>query len=654
MSLRWGVRTRTIVAALVPMLALGIGLSMLFSRERLGDLETTYRERGEAIAQQLAASAAFPLFAGDIDSLNQLLESALAQRDVVAAELQTTTDITILRRTRSVATGSAETSIMIRMPVKPLATDLGPLDHAGPGARAETGWVLLELSRSRLTTEANQFLSFAVVALLFGSLGGLLLAGWLARGVSGPIRHAASAVEQIGQGDFTVRVTSSGGGSLAQLAEGINTMARRLERHDDEQREAIRVATSEMKARSEEAVRANEAKSRFLAAASHDLRQPLHALGLFVAELESKSHAPDEKVLAQKIRTSVDTLRGLLDSLLDISRLDAGIIEPDPQNFLLQPLLVNLFVDASQAAESAGLGSTLRLPIEDRDGYSDIAHSDATLLARIIGNLLSNALRYTATGHIMLACRRRPNHFIIEVRDSGRGIPQEKQRTIFEEFVQLHNPARQRDQGLGLGLSIVKRLANLLNHPLQLRSRPGRGSVFAVIIPRVKATDITEVREPEQLDTLDGMKVALLEDDALVRDGMQRLLNAWGCTVVAATHVDALLNAFSRERFRPDILLCDLNLKEVLDGISAVADVRRTLSHPKLPAAFLSGDSSPETARRVRNTGIPLLLKPVQPAKLRALMQRLAAPHRYDDGQTGPDNRLAASTSTPITEENRS
>lgn len=247
--------------------------------------------------------------------------------------------------------------------------------------------------------------------------------------------------------------------------------------------------------------------------------------------------------------------------------------------------------------------------------------SDPLLLERILHNLISNALRYTPGGTILVACRKRGRKVRIEVRDNGPGIAPEAQEAIFQEFVQLDNPERNRAKGLGLGLAIVRRLTDLLEHPLQLKSSPGRGSLFAIELPSAAPGILTDHHQPAPAQALARLRVVLVDDDELALASTTGLLESWGCQVNAADTGAALLATLRPGDEAPDIIVCDYQIAGTGDGLQLIEQLRGHFAR-QIPAVILSGDTSPATATAIQQADIPLLHKPVRPAKLRALLQR--------------------------------
>lgn len=361
---------------------------------------------------------------------------------------------------------------------------------------------------------------------------------------------------------------------------------------------------------------ANLAKSRLLAAASHDLRQPLHALNLFVARLRDEADASERGRLIGKVESAVDAMNELFDALLDISRLDAGVLEPDVSDFPLQRLLQRIETTFAGAAREKGLG----LLVAPTRAW---VRSDFVLLERVLFNLASNAVRYTARGAVAIGCRHRGRFVRIDVLDSGPGIPLEFQRDIFSEFYQVPGPRTERG-GLGLGLSIVQRLCGLLGHEIELSSRPGQGARFSIRVPRA-------ARERAQDETIDaagpaeaaaGRLVVVIDDDELVLDGMRDLMQSWGWEVVTCASAAEALGKLQEGRRRPHLIISDCRLAGGASGIEATDALRRAFDVP-VPAFLISGDTGPQRISEAQAAGYLLLRKPVAPMALRTTVGRV-------------------------------
>lgn len=624
----WGIRNRVTLVATLPAVVLGLILIAFFTSSRIADLEQAHGDRGRALARQIAASAEFPLFSGNIVALGRLASSAAAQADVHRVAILDPSGAMLTEAIASAPVSanppgggrqsSATSLLRFEEAVLPSRVDL---EDPGSGSAeadrpAALGTVVIELSRQRMEDRRTELLAIGVMALVAVLLGSLALARQMSAGVTGPIRAMAEVARRIGDGTLSERVPVMAGGSLRRLATAINDMAARLETAHDEMQARVLEATAELVARKDEAERATLAKSRFLAAASHDLRQPMHALGLFISELAQHAHVPETRRLVRQIAASAEAMENLLDSLLDISKLDAGVFKPNVRAFPLQPVLDRLAVDFTPMAEERRLHLRVR-------PTTQWVESDPALLERILINLVSNAVRYTQEGGILVACRPRGLQVRIEVRDSGVGIAKEAQEVVFQEFVQLENPERARNKGLGLGLAIVRRLTDLLGHNLSLRSRLGAGSVFAIAVPAAEPQGTQPQTEAERAPgDLAGTRVAIVDDDPLALTSLHSLLLSWGCQVFPADSHENLMMELATRGLLPQVIISDYRLRGPRTGIDVIQAVRNRFG-PELPAILISGDTAAETLRQAQEESLVLLHKPVRPAKLRALLNRL-------------------------------
>jgi len=368
----------------------------------------------------------------------------------------------------------------------------------------------------------------------------------------------------------------------------------------------------------EAAEKANIAKSKFLAAASHDLRQPLHALSLLAGALAERIHYKEVKDIVDKMRAAVAALENLFNALLDISKLDSGVLQPCVEDFHLQSLFDRMENDYRPEAEQKGLSFAV-------DNCSDlVVRSDTILLERILRNFVSNAIRYTNAGSVHLTTRQEGDRIAIAMKDTGLGIPQEKQGVIFDEYVQLDNPERDRDKGLGLGLAIVSRISQLLGHELQLNSLEGEGSEFTVYVPvgdnaNIKQPGATAL--PEFNQDLQGMRVLVIDDEKAILDALKVLLVGWGCEVITAETVAEARQELQGHNIEPEAILSDYRLRENINGIEAIKAVEAMLGR-EIPALLITGDMNVEPQDEGVNE-YRVLHKPVQPARLRAFLKHV-------------------------------
>lgn len=366
-----------------------------------------------------------------------------------------------------------------------------------------------------------------------------------------------------------------------------------------------------------DAQQADVAKTRFLAAASHDLRQPLHALGLFIATLVEKVRSPSTSEVIAQIDGSLNNVNGMLNTLLDVSRLDAGVVKINSSDIDLQPMFDRLEKECRpMALENHNRlrfhPTTLRVT------------TDAGLFERILRNLLSNALRYTHGGGVLVTARKRGSVVVCGVYDTGPGIPDEQQQEIFDEFHQLSNPERDSRRGLGLGLAIVRRTAALLGHPLALRSTLGKGSCFFISLPPAQhAAQCSDDAGQAGVEAdLSGLTVLVIDDDAIVATAVSALLRGWGCQVHCCESLEGALAIAAQNAVTPDLLLVDYRLRDEVTGDMVIAALHRRIGRA-LPAAIITGDTAPQRLRDATNAGYPLLHKPVRPETLRHTIQGL-------------------------------
>lgn len=399
---------------------------------------------------------------------------------------------------------------------------------------------------------------------------------------------------------------------LQQLLAERETTAARLE-------ELVEERTRELSDKSRQLEIANRYKSHFLASAGHDLRQPLHALNLFVAQLHTEANPDERGRLVERIDAAVDSMNELFEVLLDMSRLEAGVVEPHVTEFPIRRVLERIETTFADAARHKGL----RLSVVAGSAW---VRSDLVLLERILMNLVSNAVRCTARGGVVVGCRRRGENLRVDVCDTGPGIPEDQQEDIFGEYYRL--PAAGPEHGgFGLGLAIVDRLGRLLNHEIGLASRPGRGSRFSVSLPLVAAGHGAAEApvSPRIGDPARGKLVVVIDDDPLVLEGMAGILRSWGCRLVTADSQEAALAGVAAQPQRPDLIIADYRLASGTTGIQVIERLRAE-SGVAIPAFLISGDTAPERLRHAREHGIQLLHKPVAPMRLRAMLNSLLDP----------------------------
>lgn len=635
--MRMSLRTRMLLSALLPTTLVAVLLTTVFLLRAIDDLEQGLQTRGTAISRQMAGAAEFGIFSGQRGALSVLTESALhIDPDVRGAA------IIDARGAVMALSGALNQSIWpalaridgarlrpdVLLFVEPVMRSSLPVDDiyggttAVPGVPQQLlGYVVVELSLREVSSKSERLIAIGGLIALLGSVLGGWLAQRIARGMTNPLLEANEVVGRIGAGDLTARMATRSAGALRSLATGINAMAERIGVTQDELRARVAEATADLQQAKDAAEHATIAKSHFLAAASHDLRQPLHALGLFVSALAQSRAARQEPELVAHIQSAVDALQNLLDAILDISRLDGGNVVPSIGCFPLSQVLDRLGQDLSLLAAQKGL----RLKLRSTRFW---VRSDEKIVERILLNLVGNALRYTRTGGVLVSSRRRRDVLVVEVWDTGAGIPEHAREGIFEEYVQLANPERDRAKGLGLGLAICRRLADLLGIPLGVRSRPGRGSVFWIELPVVPAGLPRELPSTESAlseGVVDPARirgtVLVVERDALVRAGMQQAIVSWGGRVLLAADREEALSRCRESDPPPDLTICNLRLPGRGSGIELAQELRR--EYEGMAVLLVSADVSDEAQTAARNAGFALLKQPVPAGRLRAALRHL-------------------------------
>lgn len=387
----------------------------------------------------------------------------------------------------------------------------------------------------------------------------------------------------------------------------------------NELKQDLRAQGKALRSAKETAEKADQAKSQFLAAASHDLRQPLHAMQMYLAALRNELHEKKNLEIVSKVESvSISTGR-LLNSLLDISQLEAGAVKPQVEEFSIQEMFRRLSLSFMPVAQKKGLN--LRVVASDLT-----ICSDPTLLERVIGNFISNAIQYTDNGSVLIGCRNRGNNIAIQVWDTGRGVPINETFAIFDDFTQLHNDERDKGKGLGLGLAIAKRLSDCMDHKIEHRSIVGSGSFFGVIVPKGKGIASKFLQENlfDVPHDLSKATVLLIEDDKAVSHATTLLLKSWNCDIINASSTEEALDIVSVSSVLPNIIIADYRLPGKLDGAEAITQIELALGRA-IPSIILTGESEIDKIQEVSNLGYLVLRKPVRPGKLRSLINHFVS-----------------------------
>jgi two-component system, sensor histidine kinase len=618
-----GIQQRAVFLALAPPLVIALALTAYFLIVRYADVEEALQNRGQALVRQLAPATEYGAFSGNRIELLRLAQATAREPDVVRVAIydaagqllasagnpdrpETSDDNT--RAIQSHSLGDVELfQAPIKQPILPFEDPFQSMESTQGQDGRSLGRVVIEMSRANLTLRKREMLAVTLLVTTLILAFGILLAHRLSRDIIEPILALQDAVAKIRAGFLDVRVLPHQSGTLVSLETGFNEMATALEANHRLSASALADSEAELarqleiaKVKKEEAERASEAKSRFLAAASHDLRQPLHALTLFAAELASKLQKPLNRQLASQIMTATGAMGELLEALLDVSRLDIVAVQPHRQALALEPILETISDSHHLTAQAKGIHVRHRPTALWVD-------SDPQLLRRMLSNLVANAVRYAEHGGVLIGARRRGKRVRIEVWDTGIGIDETHLPYLFQEFYQVGNPERDSSKGLGLGLAIVARLSEMLDHPVEVSSRPGRGSVFSVSVP---------IAEPAPLALGDSSNALAFRSGVIVRLEDMRdcgetcnLLDAWGYERHCACNDKELHDLLDLE---PAAVVCDA---KSLPAITAQLEGR---SHK--PLLVLLGENTEGV-----DAQLPL---PLKPARLRALLHHLLDEHQ--------------------------
>ena len=473
---------------------------------------------------------------------------------------------------------------------------------------AALGWhVFVELpvaeAYAPLFSSLYRSIVLLVVALALAVVAGLVVV----RRMVGPIEALRAGAEQIGRGQLGQRLAIKTGDELEVLGDQFNAMAEQLERS---------YATLERKVdeRTHQLALANAAQRRFLSVASHDLRQPLYAVRLFVEQLRHDLVESERERVIDRAGAALTDLNELFDALLDLSQLDAGTLNAQLTDFPIARLFDRLDTTFASAAHEAGLD----LRIVASQAW---VRSDPILLGRILQNLVSNAVRHTRTGGVVVGCRRRGGDLRIEVWDSGPGIPAEQREMIFDEFVRLQPNDTGRQRGLGLGLAIVQRLCELLGHRITVESIVGKGSRFSVSVPlgSRSETNVGPHGIPGSSPSFEGQRVAVIDDNPRVLESMGGLLRSWGCVAMTAASTPEALALLAQDGQPPTLIIADYSLSDGANGVDAIRAVRARFG-VGIPAFLISAEATSARIGELRAAGLQLLRKPTSPVMLRALM----------------------------------
>lgn len=612
-----------VLLAVLPAILATMAVSAVATRQYLDSVEALIRANAQTAAYQIASTAEEPVRSLDRRALLNIARAGVAQTQVQQVRIWSP-EGELLAEAQEPGT-EGKPGFQVTAPI--------------PGTPGQPGGQISIKASMKELLDAQQKRWRDVLLSLVASLLAVLAAGaWAARRITAPVSRLGVALEKLGSGEST-QVEVTGTLEIQRLLQGYNRSARALAGSRLEMQTRIREATAELARKNQQIERASQARMRLLAAASHDLRQPLHALTLLSEGLVSGETDPVRLQRIEHVRECVASLDQLFSELLNLSQLDAGVLRPNWRRFALDQIFASVSRDYRPVAEERGL----RLVVRPTALW---VHSDYTMLSRILGNLVSNALRHTVAGGILVAARTRGNTVQIEVIDTGVGIPAEQRERVFDEFYQADNlpqsAHRGETRGLGLGLATVRRLAHLMRTRVELKSVVGRGTCMRLRVTACPGQ--APPSEPLAASTLppssklSGLIALVIDDEPAILEGLQMGLSASGCTVLTArSRVEALIHMDALQA-PVDVIICDLLLADGDNGLLVLAALA---AHPRnagvaMARLLVTGETHPRRLHDVVATGIPVLYKPVTLTALRrAIVEQL------------PDAALPRSNLTP-------
>ncbi|HEX7815277.1 hybrid sensor histidine kinase/response regulator [Dyella sp.] len=598
--------------ALVPTLVTAVLLVAMLTRHQQATLRDMAQSTADSIAIQTASVCAEPLRQMQRRELTRIAQSIGELPHVTHVQIRAA-DGEILADTQAREEHSGREVLTV-------VRDVINTDH---DTHTVIGSVLVDVSMKEAIAAQRSSLRNTLIALTFSLLVAAIIGWQAARWISAPLRHLAAAVHQLGRGDRRVEVDITDHTEIGELQRGFNSAAAALFDVQREMEQEIEAATLELARKNTALETASIAKARFLAAASHDLRQPLYALTLFSSSLAENECDPLRLDRIAHIQECVEALDHLFTELLDLSRLETGAMQLEISEFPVD----HVFDEVSRNFRLIAEQHELRLVVRPTSLW---VRTDRTMLARILNNLVSNALRYTREGGVLVGARRQADGTVrVDVWDTGSGIAPEHQMRVFDEFYRVdthgcgeHDSGPRR--GLGLGLATVQRLAELLDTQVKLKSRVGRGSIFSFHVPEAPVHPAFPSPADERALDVSGMRVLVIDDEPAILSGIRYLLRSWGCDVAVAEDRVQAMEAAEYWPIAPDLVISDLRLRDGESGLDILAalDQHYGLSHPSTGFArlLITGETRSDRLREIMAAKIPVLYKPVSPEQLREAM----------------------------------
>ena len=625
------IRNRILLAALAPVVLAVVSVGTLMMTRHAQEIERNLVERTVSLARQAAILAELPLAAGSNANARAAADFIERSAGIVGLSLVDREGVTVDNRGNLGSTAlrlldgkplsvQVERDSHLVSVVHPVVLFAQPSGTTNTGTGQRVGFVALSVSRVDERRDIAKLWWTGAAISLLATLLSLVLVRAATRSISAPLSALSDGLSRVARGDFSVQLHEAGRGEFRKLAVNFNQMTGALQSARRGLRNEVKRATEALASRTREAESASNAKSRFLAAASHDLRQPAHALSLYVAALRHglRQQAP---TVGESLMPAVDgmqaasrSLDALLNAVLDISRFDAGVVTADMQDTALRPLVQEVITVLASGAKERGLRLRSRVPDAS-------VQTDPTLLRRVLDNLVSNAIRFSRTGSILVTVRPRSDHCLLQVWDQGIGIAPTHLPLIFDEFYQVRR-GDSGQGGMGLGLAIVARSAMMLGAEVNVRSRVGRGTCFSLRLPGVSVN--TQALKRMNASVADNAppkpehnrhRVLVLDDDALIRNSMRSLFATLGLEATAEGTVSALLPIAEKERRHIAAAVVDYRLQDGFTGIEAARKLQKVLGDG-VPVVLITGDTSAERLRLLGVSGFPVLHKPLNPDQL--------------------------------------
>lgn len=632
------IRNRILLAALAPLVVAVVSVGGLLLTRHAQEIERNLVERAVSLARQAAMLAELPLATGSTANARVAADFIERSAGIVGLSLVDRDGLTVDNR------GNLGTSALRMLDGKPLSVQVerdshlvivvhpvvlfsqpsGTVNSGASNAGQRVGFVALSISRADEKRDVAKLWWTGVAILLAATLLSLLLVRAATRSISAPLSALSNGLSRVAHDDFSVQLPEVGRGEFRKLAVNFNQMNAALHSARRSLRDDVKRATEALAARTREAESASSAKSRFLAAASHDLRQPAHALSLYGAALrhglrQQPSGVSEQLMPAvEGMQAASRSLDALLNAVLDISRFDAGVVTADMQPVALKPLVHDVITVLASGAKEKGLRLRSRVP-------NVSIHSDATLLRRALDNLISNAIRFSRTGSILVTVRVRADHCLLQVWDQGPGIAAAHLPLVFDEFYQVRRGDAGQG-GMGLGLAIVARSVATLGADINVRSRVGHGTCFTLRMQLASATQTTAKHDVTAKATThitgrehERRRVLVLDDDVLIRDSMRSLFTSLGFEATTASTVGALLPIAENSRADVAAAVVDYRLHDGFTGIGAARKLKKILG-ADVPVVLITGDTSADRLRVLAVSGFPVLHKPLNPDQLLAAL----------------------------------